>query len=102
MSATAEATTPHPAEPWRRNEAVTVAMVFVVFTGFAFVLPFLPLYVSELGVRRPEDVAIWAGVLIGIAPGLAGLLGRGIRSSRLRGHNRPSARGRGSAGFPRG
>jgi MFS family permease len=63
-----------PAEPWRRNEAVTVAMVFVVFTGFAFVLPFLPLYVSELGVRRPEDVALWAGVLIGIAPGLAGLL----------------------------
>jgi MFS transporter, DHA1 family, multidrug resistance protein len=63
-----------PAEPWRRNEAVTVAMVFVVFTGFAFVLPFLPLYVGELGVRRPEEAALWAGVLIGIAPLLAGLL----------------------------
>jgi DHA1 family multidrug resistance protein-like MFS transporter len=50
------------------------AVVFVVFTGFAFVLPFLPLYVRELGVRDEEDVAQWAGVLIGIAPLLAGLL----------------------------
>jgi len=62
-----------PPEPWRRNQYVTVAMVFVVFTGFAFVIPFLPLYVRELGVA-PTDVALWAGVLIGIAQLLAGLL----------------------------
>jgi DHA1 family multidrug resistance protein-like MFS transporter len=48
-------------------------MVFVVFTGFAFVIPFLPLYVRELGVDRTHE-ALWAGVLIGIAPLLAGLL----------------------------
>jgi DHA1 family multidrug resistance protein-like MFS transporter len=48
-------------------------MVFVVFTGFAFVIPFLPLYVRELGVGT-ADVALWAGVLIGIAQLLAGLL----------------------------
>jgi DHA1 family multidrug resistance protein-like MFS transporter len=48
-------------------------MVFVVFTGFAFVIPFLPLYVRELGVAT-ADVALWAGVLIGIAQLLAGLL----------------------------
>jgi MFS transporter, DHA1 family, multidrug resistance protein len=59
---------------WRRNLDVTVAMVFVVFLGFAFVLPFLPLYVRELGVRDEERVALWSGVLIGIAPLLAGLL----------------------------
>ena len=29
-------------------------MVFVVFTGFAFVIPFLPLYVRELGVGTTE------------------------------------------------
>jgi MFS transporter, DHA1 family, multidrug resistance protein len=62
-----------PREPWRRNQYVTVAMVFVVFTGFAFVIPFLPLYVRELGVDRTHE-ALWAGVLIGIAPLLAGLL----------------------------
>ena len=63
-----------PAEPWRRNQLVMTAVVFVVFTGFAFVLPFLPLYVRELGVQGERDVAQWAGVLIGIAPLLAGLL----------------------------
>jgi DHA1 family multidrug resistance protein-like MFS transporter len=57
-----------------RNLLVTVAMVFAVFTGFAFVLPFLPLFVRELGVPEPEQAALWAGVLIGIAPLLAGLL----------------------------
>jgi MFS transporter, DHA1 family, multidrug resistance protein len=49
-------------------------MVFMVFTGFAFLMPFLPLYVQELGVPDPERAALWAGVLIGIAPLLAGLL----------------------------
>jgi DHA1 family multidrug resistance protein-like MFS transporter len=49
-------------------------MVFVVFLGFSFVIPFLPLYVRELGVRDPEEATLWAGVLIGIAPLLAGLL----------------------------
>jgi MFS transporter, DHA1 family, multidrug resistance protein len=65
---------PAPAEAWRRNQLVMTAVVFVVFTGFAFVLPFLPLYVRELGVHGEEQVAQWAGVLIGVAPLLAGLL----------------------------
>jgi len=59
---------------WRRNQYVTGAMVFVVFLAFAFVLPFMPLYVGELGVADPERAALWAGVLIGIAPLLAGLM----------------------------
>lgn len=63
-----------PAESWKRNQYVTTATVFVVFTGFAFVLPFLPLYVRELGVRDERSVALWAGVLIGVSPLLAGLL----------------------------
>ena len=63
-----------PQEPWRRNQVVVSAAVFMVFTGFAFVLPFLPLYVKQLGVRSDEAAAAWAGVLIGIAPLLAGLL----------------------------
>ncbi len=58
----------------RRNLLVTVAMVFSVFTGFAFVLPFLPLFVRDLGVAEPETAALWAGVLIGVSPLLAGLL----------------------------
>jgi DHA1 family multidrug resistance protein-like MFS transporter len=61
-------------QTWERNQYVMVATVFVVFTGFAFVLPFLPLYVRELGVADEETGMLWAGVLIGIAPLLAGLL----------------------------
>jgi DHA1 family multidrug resistance protein-like MFS transporter len=63
-----------PEEPWVRNQYVTVATVFVVFTGFAFVLPFLPLYVRELGVHGDEAVALWSGVLVGVAPLFAGLM----------------------------
>lgn len=58
----------------RANLWTMVACVFVVFTGFAFVLPFMPLYVRELGVRDEERGALWAGVLIGVAPLLAGLM----------------------------
>jgi DHA1 family multidrug resistance protein-like MFS transporter len=72
---------------------VTVVMVFVVFTAFAFVLPFLPLYVRELGVTDEHDVALWAGVLIGVAPLLAGLLAPvwGRLADRY-GHRRMAAR----------
>ena len=63
-----------PREAWRRNQLVVSIAVFMVFTGFAFVLPFLPLYVRQLGVKSDEAAALWAGVLIGIAPLLAGLL----------------------------
>ena len=63
-----------PSESWRRNQWVMAAAVFVVFSGFAFVLPFLPLYVHELGVADEERAALWAGILIGISPLLAGLM----------------------------
>jgi MFS transporter, DHA1 family, multidrug resistance protein len=63
-----------PPETWRRNQWVMTAVVFVVFTGFAFVIPFLPLYVRQLGVQDEKHVALWGGVLIGVAPLLAGLL----------------------------
>ena len=59
---------------WRRNQRVMVATVFVVFMGFAFVLPFLPLYVRELGVADDATAALWAGILIGTAPLVAGLM----------------------------
>jgi DHA1 family multidrug resistance protein-like MFS transporter len=63
-----------PAAIARRNQIVTVAMVFAVFTGFAFVLPFLPLFVQELGVHEAGAAALWAGVLLGVSPLVSGLL----------------------------
>src|SRR5262249_47843346 len=61
-------------QAWERNQYVATAMVFVVFTGFAFLIPFLPLYVRQLGVRDEESAALWGGILIGVTPLLAGLL----------------------------
>jgi DHA1 family multidrug resistance protein-like MFS transporter len=49
-------------------------MTFAAFLGLGFVLPFLPLFVEELGVKDPADAAQWAGFLIGVGPLLAGLL----------------------------
>lgn len=63
-----------PQEAWERNQYVMTAVVFAVFTGFAFVIPFLPLFVKQLGIVDEEAGASWAGVLIGVAPLLAGLL----------------------------
>ena len=49
-------------------------MTFAAFLGLGFALPFLPLFVQELGVLDPADAAQWAGILIGVGPLLAGLL----------------------------
>lgn len=59
---------------WRWNLYVVMVAVFVSFTGFTFVMPFLPLYITELGVRDPGEAALWSGALFGISPLLAGLL----------------------------
>lgn len=56
------------------NANVAALMTFAAFLGLGFALPFLPLFVQELGVSDPADAAQWAGVLIGVGPLLAGLL----------------------------
>ena len=57
-----------------RNADVAAFMTFAAFLGLGFVLPFLPLFVQELGVHDPRDAAQWAGFLIGVGPLLAGIL----------------------------
>ena len=39
----------------------------VATMGFTFVMPFMPLYVQELGVESERDATAWAGVLNGAA-----------------------------------
>ena len=65
---------PQSQPSWRRNLWLLAGSVFSVYTGFAFVMPFLPLYVRQLGVRDDEATVLWAGVLLGVAPLLAGLM----------------------------
>lgn len=63
-----------PEDAWKRNLYVVMFAVFVSFTGFTFVLPFLPLYITQLGVTDQGDAALWSGLLFGISPLLAGVL----------------------------
>lgn len=63
-----------PAQQWERNVWVVIAAIFVSFSGFTIVMPFLPIYVQELGVRDPGEVALWSGVIFGVSPLLAGLM----------------------------
>jgi DHA1 family multidrug resistance protein-like MFS transporter len=38
------------------------------FAGFTIVMPFLPLYIRELGVSDVADIAIWTGLTLGATP----------------------------------
>ena len=60
---------------WKRNQAAITAAAFVGFTGHTLVMPFLPLYIRELGVTDVGDIAIWTGVTLGVSPAIAGLTG---------------------------
>jgi MFS family permease len=52
---------------------VTVAS-FVGFTGFTLVMPFLPLFIAQLGVTDVGEVAVWTGLSLGVTPGLTAIL----------------------------
>ena len=49
----------HDRGSWRRNLFAVTAASFIGFTGFTLVMPFLPLYIQQLGVdRRRRDRAV--------------------------------------------
>ncbi|HEY4646189.1 MAG TPA: MFS transporter, partial [Steroidobacteraceae bacterium] len=58
---------------WKRNQAAVTAAAFVGFTGFTLVMPFLPLYIRQLGVTDIGEIALWTGVTLGVSPAIAAL-----------------------------
>ena len=54
---------------WRSTVYVVWMSQVIGMMGFAFVAPFLPLYVRELGITGESRVRIWAG-LLAFAPGI--------------------------------
>jgi len=44
------------------------------YTGFTLVMPFLPLFIRQLGVTDVGDIAMWTGVSLGVTPALTALL----------------------------
>lgn len=53
---------------WRRNQAAVTVASFIGFTGFTLVMPFLPLYLQELGVHDTAEISIWSGLSLGVTP----------------------------------
>lgn len=50
---------------WRRNLAVCVFGSFTTLIAMTLLLPFLPLYVAQLGVQDASAVVQWSGVAFG-------------------------------------
>jgi MFS family permease len=48
--------------------------VFIGFTGFTVVMPFLPIYIHDLGVRDVGEIAFWAGMSLGATPAVTAVL----------------------------
>ena len=64
---------PH-ATYWRRNMYVCLFGSFTTIMAMTLLLPFLPIYVAELGVQSPAAVVQWSGIAYGITFLGAGLL----------------------------
>ena len=50
---------------WKKNLFICCAASFIVSIGMSQMAPILPLYIAELGVDDPADVARWAGIVFG-------------------------------------
>ncbi|WP_186271948.1 MFS transporter [Burkholderia gladioli] len=50
---------------WRRNLAVCVFGSFTTIVSMTLLLPFLPLYVEQLGVHEPAAIVQWSGIAYG-------------------------------------
>lgn len=50
---------------WRRNLWVCVLGSFSTIVAMTLLLPFLPLYVQQLGVSEPAAIARWSGIAYG-------------------------------------
>lgn len=52
-------------EIWKRNLFICCLASFIVSIGMSQMAPILPIYIEELGVTDPRDVARWAGIVFG-------------------------------------
>jgi DHA1 family multidrug resistance protein-like MFS transporter len=48
---------------WRSTLFVMFVAQLISIVGFAFVLPFIPFYIREIGVTDEKLVPVWAGIL---------------------------------------
>jgi DHA1 family multidrug resistance protein-like MFS transporter len=51
-----------PSETWKRNLYAIFIAELIVIMGFSFVIPFLPLYIQQIGNFTTKEAAFWAGI----------------------------------------
>lgn len=52
-------------EKWKRNLFILYVGQFLAMVGTGSITPFLPLYLQQLGITDPEEVRLWAGIIVG-------------------------------------
>ena len=50
-------------EPWKKNLYSVWCAQFIAAVGLNMVVPFLPLYLRNLGVVGDQSLKIWSGVV---------------------------------------
>ncbi|WP_240375113.1 MFS transporter [Bacillus piscicola] len=51
---------------WKKNLYILTTSVFIVMSGMTMIIPFLPLYLQDLGVTGHKEVTIWSGLIVGV------------------------------------
>ncbi|AOM83768.1 MFS transporter [Salisediminibacterium beveridgei] len=50
-------------ENWKRNLYILMGSQFLVMSAMTMIIPFLPLYLQELGVTDQDAVSVWSGLI---------------------------------------
>lgn len=56
----------HTVEPWKRNMWILAGSQFLVMAAMTMIMPFLPLYLHDLGVTDQGQLQVWTGLIFGI------------------------------------
>src|SRR5438876_10852886 len=65
---------PSPEPLFSKDLFAVTAASFMGFTGFTLVMPFLPLFIRQLGVTDVGEIALWTGLCLGVTPGVTAVL----------------------------
>ena len=57
----------------RRNVLAAAGAGCIGFTGFTLVMPFLPLYIAELGTTDIGEITLWTGLILGATPAVTAI-----------------------------
>ena len=53
-------------ESWKKTLYISCAIIFFLSAGLGMLIPFLPLFIKELGISDPKAQAAWSGIICGV------------------------------------